>query len=108
DGYPKWLYDGLTWRGDPALARGRIARAIGPGSLLLTGAVDLELVGGRPVAARNVVSPIDGNGRILGGYAKAHLVPYGEYLALRWLLEPFGATRLVPGALDFWPGPGPR
>jgi apolipoprotein N-acyltransferase len=35
-------------------------------------------------------------------------VPYGEYLALRWLLEPLGATRLVPGALDFWPGPGPR
>jgi apolipoprotein N-acyltransferase len=27
---------------------------------------------------------------------------------LRWLLEPLGATRLVPGALDFWPGPGPR
>ena len=108
DGYPQWLYDGLTWRGDPALARGRIARVIGPGSLLLTGAVDLELVGGRPVAARNVVSPIDGNGRIHGGYAKAHLVPFGEYLALRWLLEPLGATRLVPGALDFWPGPGPR
>jgi apolipoprotein N-acyltransferase len=27
---------------------------------------------------------------------------------MRWLLEPLGATRLVPGALDFWPGPGPR
>src|SRR5690606_20329963 len=39
--------------------------------------------------------------------AKARLVPYGEYLALRWLLEPLGASRLVPGALDFLPGPGP-
>jgi apolipoprotein N-acyltransferase len=35
-------------------------------------------------------------------------VPYGEYLALRWLLEPLGAARLVPGDIDFWPGPGPR
>ena len=35
-------------------------------------------------------------------------MPYGEYLALRWLLEPLGATRLVPGAIDFLPGPGPR
>src|SRR3569623_3204717 len=27
---------------------------------------------------------------------------------MRWLLEPLGAARLVPGDLDFWPGPGPR
>jgi apolipoprotein N-acyltransferase len=35
-------------------------------------------------------------------------VPYGEYLALRWLLEPLGARRLVGGSIDFIPGPGPR
>jgi apolipoprotein N-acyltransferase len=63
---------------------------------------------GEVVAARNSVSAIDDKGDILAGYAKAHLVPYGEYLAMRWLLEPLGATRLVPGALDFLPGPGPR
>jgi apolipoprotein N-acyltransferase len=27
---------------------------------------------------------------------------------MRWLLVPLGAARLVPGDLDFWPGPGPR
>ena len=47
-------------------------------------------------------------GEIVAGYDKAHLVPYGEYLALRWLLEPLGATRLVAGSIDFWPGPGPQ
>ena len=31
-----------------------------------------------------------------------------EDLALRWLLEPLGVERLVPGGIDFWPGPGPR
>src|SRR5690606_164104 len=68
----------------------------------------LEIEDGRAVGARNSVTAIDGGGTIRGSYDKAHLVPYGEYLALRWLLEPLGATRLVPGAIDFWPGPGPR
>jgi apolipoprotein N-acyltransferase len=108
DGYPQRYYDQMTFAADPGIARRRIGRAAGPGGLVLTGATDLEIRGGRAVAARNVITAIDGNGTIRSGYAKAHLVPYGEYLALRWLLEPLGATRLVPGALDFWPGPGPR
>ena len=108
DGYPQYLYDGITFAGDPAIARARIGRVIGEGSLLLTGAVDLVIEGRRAIAAKNVITAIDGGGDIRGGYAKAHLVPYGEYLPLRWLFEPLGASRLVPGALDFWPGPGPR
>jgi apolipoprotein N-acyltransferase len=36
------------------------------------------------------------------------LVPYGEYLPARPLLETIGLSRLAPGSLDFWPGPGPR
>jgi apolipoprotein N-acyltransferase len=108
DGYPRFLYVETTYQGDPALARERIGRVIGPGSLLLTGAVDLEMRGRRPVAARNVISPVTAEGEILDGYAKAHLVPFGEYLPMRWLLEPLGASRLVAGMLDFWPGPGPR
>jgi apolipoprotein N-acyltransferase len=107
-GYPQSLYDGITYASDPVLARARIGRVIGANSLLLTGAVDLVIRDGQPVAAHNVITALDARGSIRGSYAKAHLVPYGEYLALRWLLEPLGATRLVPGALDFWPGPGPR
>jgi apolipoprotein N-acyltransferase len=108
DGYPAYLYFETTVGGDPVLARHRIGRVIGAGSLLLTGAIDLEFKDRQPIAARNVISPITADGRILGGYAKAHLVPYGEYLPMRWLLEPLGASRLVAGTLDFWPGPGPR
>lgn len=108
DGYPQRYYTQMTAFGDPARARRRIGQTIGPGSLLLTGAVDLEIEDGRAAGARNAVTAIDPDGRIVAGYDKAHLVPYGEYLALRWLLEPIGLRRLVAGSIDFWPGPGPR
>ena len=108
DGYPDYFYDGSTFAGSPLLARQRIGRVIGPAGLLLTGTVDLVVDRGRTRGARNVVTALDGGGTIRAGYAKAHLVPYGEYLPLRWLLEPLGISRLVPGALDFEPGPGPR
>ena len=108
DGYPRYLYEGITYAGNPKLARERIGRAIGAGTLLLTGTVDLDISGGAALGARNVVTALDPAGRIRGSYAKAHLVPYGEYLPMRALLEPLGATRLVPGSIDFLPGPGPR
>lgn len=108
DGYPQRYYLSTTAAADPRYARWRIGRAIGPGSLLLTGAVDLEIENGRAVGAYNAVTVVAPDGSLLGSYAKAHLVPYGEYLALRWLLEPLGATRLVAGSIDFLAGPGPR
>ncbi len=108
EGYPQVYYDRMTAGGDPAFARERIARAIGPRSTVLAGVVDLEIVDGRAAGARNAVTVINGQGEIIGGYAKAHLVPFGEYLAMRWLLEPLGATRFVDGTIDFWPGPGPQ
>lgn len=112
DGYPQRYYDQMTAGGDPRFARWRIGQVIGEGSLLLTGAVDLNIgeVDGRirAASARNSVTALTAEGTIAASYAKAHLVPYGEYLALRWLLEPLGAKRLVAGTIDFIPGPGPR
>jgi apolipoprotein N-acyltransferase len=106
-GYPRRFYARMTAFGDPALARERIGRVIGPGSTLLTGAVRLEIEGERVVGAYNSVMALE-DGAILGSYSKAHLVPYGEYLPMRTLLEPIGLSRLVPGSIDFLPGPGPR
>ena len=74
----------------------------------MTGAVDLVIQKGDDVAARNSVTTLDSDGNLLASYSKAHLVPGGEYLPLRYLLEPLGLRRLVAGTLDFWPGPGPR
>ena len=107
-GYPALFYEESTYASDPGLARERIGRVIGPNSLLLTGAVDLAMSGRRVVAADNAVTALDSEGRIRSGYIKAHLVPYGEYLPMRSLLEPLGLSRLVAGSLDFRSGPGPR
>ena len=108
DGYPLRYYQfqpGETAQG----ARLTLMRLMNPGDVLLTGVDRLEFDKDRQlVGARNSVTAMDSSGKILATYDKAHLVPYGEYLALRWLLEPLGATRLVPGTIDFWPGPGPR
>jgi apolipoprotein N-acyltransferase len=113
EGYPERYYLMMTAGADPVLARRRIGTVIGPQSTLLTGVVNLN-IGRRPdgipaaVSARNSVMAIDGTGAIIGGYDKAHLVPYGEYLPMRGLLEPLGLSRLVAGSIDYLPGPGPR
>lgn len=110
---PDYLEDGYPYRyyqfqpGESAAgARSRLTTLMGEGDVLVTGANRLVIEKGQLVAARNSVSALDSKGKLLGHYDKAHLVPYGEYLPIPWLLRPLGLARLVPGDLDFWPGPG--
>lgn len=92
---------------DPQL-RSLLVQGFQPGTLLLTGGVAVERgADGTLLGARNSLYALDATGKILARYDKSHLVPGGEYLPLRWLAEPLGLSRLVPGTLDFWPGSGP-
>ena len=108
EGYPYRFYLRFNYLADPLASKRRIARVIGGNSMLLSGTQDLEIDDGTLVGARNSVTALDGSGQIRASYDKSHLVPYGEYLPMRSVLEPLGLSRLVPGAVDFFPGPGPR
>lgn len=106
EGYPPNYY---YYRGAARAIRHRIAAALGPNDLVLTGGNALQFDAlGELKAGTNSIFALDAAGGIRARYDKAHLVPFGEYLPLRPLLTRFGLQRLVPGDLDFAAGPGPR
>ena len=103
-GYPPIYYDR-----SPAEARGRITSLMNDGDVMLLGALKLEFDRyGDAVGARNAVMTVHSDGTLGARYDKAHLVPYGEYLPMRPILSAIGLSRLAPGDIDFWPGPGPH
>jgi apolipoprotein N-acyltransferase len=90
------------------VARERIAAVLGPRDVVLLGGDALEYDrDGHLVGARNSLFAMNARAKLLARYDKAHLVPYGEYLPLRPILSAIGLSRLVPGDIEFWPGPGP-
>ena len=92
DHFPVYGEDGFTKVPD-----------LGPGAFALVVDRNATLVG-----STNSVMPITADGRIVGRYDKAHLVPYGEYLPMRPLLSSIGLSQLAPGEGDTLEGPGPR
>ena len=85
-------------------AQARIAAALTEGSVLLTGVPD-RVPSDDGTRYFNTVQAFGATGRILTGYAKHHLVPFGEYVPFRGWLP---IERLTAGLGDFTPGPGPR
>jgi apolipoprotein N-acyltransferase len=80
-----------------------IAKRAPPDGLVLTGAT----LGYRDTSGPyyyNSLAAVTPQGRILASYAKAHLVPFGEYIPMRWLLDFIPA---VAGRGGLATGPGP-
>ncbi|MEL6267305.1 MAG: apolipoprotein N-acyltransferase, partial [Pseudomonadota bacterium] len=84
-------------------ARARMAAAAG--APLVLGALDRATAeeGGGFV---NGLLVLDRAGAVAARYAKAHLVPFGEYLPLRGVFETLG-LRAIAARGRFSPGPGP-
>lgn len=106
DGYPAYVY---AYLGSAKLARLRMGALLGDNDAILTGTQTMLFDKAEDmVAATNSIVLAGPDARLHGRYDKAHLVPYGEYLPMRPLLTALGLQRLVPGDVDFIPGPGPR
>jgi apolipoprotein N-acyltransferase len=87
-----------------AAALGRIQAALGPKTILITGAA--RMVPGP--AGRNVfhnsIEAIDRTRGVFADYDKVHLVPFGEYLPFDDLLRRLGLRNLVHVPGGFTPG----
>ena len=100
--WPETAFPGFL--DEDAAARTRISAALPDDRVLLTGVPD-RVEGDGGTRYFNTVQAYDSSGEILTGYAKHHLVPFGEYVPLRGWLP---IERLTEGLGDFTPGPGPR
>jgi apolipoprotein N-acyltransferase len=60
---------------------------------------------GEPRLFYNTMTALDRDGNVIGGYAKHHLVPFGEYMPLRRLLP---VEAIAGDGGEYAPGPGPR
>jgi apolipoprotein N-acyltransferase len=84
-----------------------IAQVLPDKANLLTGVVRIER-NGEARRYFNSMAAISGDGRAVGVYDKAHLVPFGEYLPLYQVLEPLGVTKITGGSEGYSSGAGVR
>ena len=109
--WPESAFPFILSRDPRALAL--IGAFLPEGSVLVTGAARQEEAGSRPPGAGrpryfNAVQVIAKGGRILDSYDKVHLVPFGEYLPLRAMLERLGLRNFVHVPGGFEAGPARR
>jgi len=88
-----------------------LAEGVPKNGLIITGAPRIEKKGPQSsnghqaYQAWNSLHAIDASGGVVATYDKSHLVPFGEYVPFRWLLN---MSKITTGTTDFTPGPGPQ
>jgi apolipoprotein N-acyltransferase len=90
-----------TLADDPAALKA-IGQILGPDQWLIAGSVRyVPPSGGKPERYFNSLYVIDTDGRIVANYDKHHLVPFGEYLPLKWFFSAVGMKQLVENESGF-------
>lgn len=79
------------------------AGAVPPGGILVTGALRTTPDPRNDFRVWNSLYAIDGRGIIQAVFDKFHLVPFGEYVPLRQILN---IAKITHGSVDFSTGPG--
>ena len=82
-----------------------VSRAAPLGGYVITGAPRRTRSAGRTIAVWNSLHALGPAEAITASYDKHHLVPFGEYMPLRGIIN---LRRLAYGAVDSSAGPGPR
>jgi apolipoprotein N-acyltransferase len=80
-------------------------RGAGGDAQVLTGAPRQAMAAGRRQIF-NAYHAVDAQGRVVATYDKRHLVPFGEYLPFRTVLQGIGLDKLAHGAIDYQAGTG--
>lgn len=83
-----------------------MADVMPPGSYIVTGALRIHRGPDGVLKLWNSMHAVDDRGGVAATYDKVHLVPFGEYLPFRAVLERLGFSQFVPSAVDFTPGDG--
>ena len=101
--WPESAFPFFLTREADALAQ--ITQLLPPGAVLITGAVRAaEPVNPAAPQAFNSIYVIDHSGSILASYDKVHLVPFGEYLPFKSLLQTLGMQTVTKQIGGFQPG----
>ncbi len=97
--WPESPFPFLLSREPQALSQ--IAAALRPSAMLVTGAIRAEDAGEKPLYF-NAIHVVGPDGVIADSYDKAHLVPFGEYLPLRWVFDALRIRQFVevPGGFE--------
>ncbi len=82
-----------------------LTRELPAGATLITGAPRRAQDSAGAWQVWNSLQVVSAERGLIATYDKHHLVPFGEYVPLRSLLD---LDKITPGSLDFSAGPGPR